>query len=254
MGDRSTASGPLTLAEVETEVYRVGYAPDPFAWTPWEYANDGRFDGRWDDPNGMYRTLYVGATLLGCLLEVLADFRPDLGLAGELAAINDDEGHDRDYPTAAAGSVAPSWLTPRRTGTAQLVGEFVDVRAPLTLATLRTRFGALAAEMGLPDLDAAAIKLSEPRSLTQAISTWFYTTISPPVAGVCFGSRLADTVAMWAVFEYPGDDAAGSVALTQQRTRALAHDDPDLVEAFRIHGLHWAPEPPVLQQIYVARA
>lgn len=43
-------------------VYRVGYQPDPWAWTPWEYAGaDGRFHGRWDDPDGTWRTLYLGA-------------------------------------------------------------------------------------------------------------------------------------------------------------------------------------------------
>jgi hypothetical protein len=44
-------------------MHRVGYQPDPWAWTPWEYAgDDGRFHGRWDDPHGTWRTLYLGAS------------------------------------------------------------------------------------------------------------------------------------------------------------------------------------------------
>ena len=91
---RDSPAGPLDLQTVEVAVFRVGYAPDPFAWTPWQYANDGRFDGRWDDPDGTYRTLYVADRLLGCLLEVLADFRPDLELLTALDAIVDDDGSD----------------------------------------------------------------------------------------------------------------------------------------------------------------
>jgi hypothetical protein len=35
--------------------------PEPWAWTPWQYATDGRFTGRWDDPD-VARTLCVGDT------------------------------------------------------------------------------------------------------------------------------------------------------------------------------------------------
>ena len=29
-------------------IYRVGYKPDPWQWTPWEFAGEhGRFTGRW---------------------------------------------------------------------------------------------------------------------------------------------------------------------------------------------------------------
>lgn len=31
-----------------------------------------RFTGRWDDPDGIWRTLYVGASRLVCCLEMLA--------------------------------------------------------------------------------------------------------------------------------------------------------------------------------------
>jgi len=38
--------------------WRVGHAPTPWRFTDWSYAGgDGRFDGRWDDPDGSYRVL-----------------------------------------------------------------------------------------------------------------------------------------------------------------------------------------------------
>lgn len=67
-------------------IHRVGYAPNPWAWTPWQYAEDGRFNGRWDDPDGNWRTLYVGASRLACYLEVLAFARADPRLALNLHA------------------------------------------------------------------------------------------------------------------------------------------------------------------------
>ena len=39
----------------------VEYIPEPWAWTPWQYATDGRFTGRWNDPD-VARTLCVGDT------------------------------------------------------------------------------------------------------------------------------------------------------------------------------------------------
>lgn len=100
-------------------VYRIGYQPDPFAWTPWQYASGGRFESRWDDRDRRFRTLYVADRLLGCLLEVLADFRPDLTV---LAGLNDIDGDDDDqYPTAAQGRCRPAGCGPDR-------GSGTDVR------------------------------------------------------------------------------------------------------------------------------
>lgn len=94
------------LLEVEFDpgrVWRVGYRPDPWAWTPWQYANGGRFDGRWDDPAGEFRTVYAGASLVGCLLEVLAPLRPEPGFSALLDAVEEDPVDADEYPTGEAG-------------------------------------------------------------------------------------------------------------------------------------------------------
>ena len=66
--------GPqLTVVDAAEQVWRVGFKPEPWAWSGWEWAGaDGRFHGRWDDRQGNFRTIYAGSTLLACLLEVLA--------------------------------------------------------------------------------------------------------------------------------------------------------------------------------------
>jgi hypothetical protein len=58
--------------------------------TPWQFAEDGRFNGRWDDPNGVWRSHYVGESRLACYLEVLARFRIDASLQSDLAEIDED--------------------------------------------------------------------------------------------------------------------------------------------------------------------
>src|SRR6516165_1425811 len=52
-----TSYGSLIYSPLQAiPIHRVGYRPDPWAWTPWEYAGaDGCFHGRWDDPNGTWR-------------------------------------------------------------------------------------------------------------------------------------------------------------------------------------------------------
>lgn len=110
LSELQTPSGALHYQSVsDVAVYRVGYLPEPWNWTPWEYADNGRFDGRWDDPEGVWRTLYVGSSPLACYLEVLARFRPDPSLAADLAAIGEDE----EYPTLAAGELPMSWCDGR---------------------------------------------------------------------------------------------------------------------------------------------
>ena len=72
-----TPSGDLhTVRRHQVPVHRVGFAPAPWNWTPWEYAGtDGCFHGRWDDPHGTWRSLYTGFSAPACYLEVLAPFR-----------------------------------------------------------------------------------------------------------------------------------------------------------------------------------
>jgi len=48
---------------------------------------DGTFGSRFDDPEATYRVLYASSHRLGCYLETLARFSPDLSLFAELAQI-----------------------------------------------------------------------------------------------------------------------------------------------------------------------
>ena len=217
-------------------VWRVGYKPDPWVWADWRWATDGRFPGRWDDHDGNFRTVYVGATLLACLLEVLADFRPDPDLAEDLAEIEVDAVDEELYPTVPAGRIDPAWLDPRLVGQAQLTGEFCWVTTSESLAALRPRFVAAALRAGLRDFDAAALKDSRPRELTQSVSTYLYAETS--LDGIRFASRHGDDLDLWAVFERT--DSPISPCLAGATTTGLNADHPVLLRAFEMLGLVWA--------------
>src|ERR1051325_5043371 len=67
---------------------RIGRRPDPWQYPDWSKANpDGTFGNRFDDPEGRFRVLYACSARLGCFLETLARFRPDLALYAELQEI-----------------------------------------------------------------------------------------------------------------------------------------------------------------------
>ena len=222
-------------------MYRVGYAPEPWAWTPWQFADDGRFIGRWDDPDGRWRSLYVGQSQLVCFLEVLAVFRPDGRVAEDLAGIEEDPEDARDYPSAPPGALDRRWLESRRLGTAALHGWYAQPGEKESLPTLRSRFLALATHHQLPDVDASAIRTAEPRAFTQAIAAWLYQQTGPdgrPLAGVAFESRHGDGLSLWALFEQP-DDGDVSGFLRSTVAHHIAPDDPSLLQAMALHRIAW---------------
>ncbi len=95
----------------------------------------------------------------------------------------------------------------------------------------------MAIHHGLSDVDAAAIRLAEPRAFTQAIAAWLYEQNGPqdqPLAGVRFESRHGDGLLLWAIFERP-DDGPFSPPLVNVGEAHIDPNDADLIEAMRIH-------------------
>lgn len=220
----------------ERTIWRVGYKPDPWAWVGWEWATDGRFHGRWDDHNGNFRTVYGASTLLACLLELLADFRPDPQVAQVLDDIVEDPGDAAMHPTVAGGDVHPTWLEPRVAGSGLLSGQFCAVTASATLATLHPQFVGLALTLGLKDFDAAALKDGRARKLTQAVATHLYA--STTLDGIRFTSRHGDDLTLWAIFERAGDPEISRCVTPRDRVE-LTYDHPDVVSALHLLGLRW---------------
>lgn len=107
----------------------LGRKPTPWAWSGWEWATDGRFSGRWDDPEGNFRSVYAGSSLLGCLLEVLACLRADPRLVADLGEIVEDDEDKVLHPSLESGTVPLEWLDRRTAASAVATGKFCAVTA-----------------------------------------------------------------------------------------------------------------------------
>lgn len=229
-------------------VWRVGHAPDPWAWTPWEYAGDhGLFDGRWDDQEGKFRTLYTAQTLVGCFLEVLARLRPDQRMAAELTAIVDDDGTAALFPTAAAGTVGYEWLEDRVWARGTQTGEYCFITHSDSVAYLAAD-GAFAAH-GIPAAEIGTDLLKDPsrRVLTRTIARAIYDLRTGDglarFDGIEFRSRHGDDLRMWALFERSADgDHDRPTHITPDVQGTITPDNDDLRQAFDTLGLRWHPQ------------
>lgn len=235
------AAPELQLVEAGgATVWRVGRAPDPWAWIDPRYAGNAR----WDDPDVAFRTTYAADSAFGCFVELLAYSRPDVNEDGSdmLKGIVEDPQDAAEFPTPPAGSIERHWVTGRMLGEAMLDGAYVDVRSSATIAALRPQYVRLALSLGFDDFDAAALKRAYPRELTHRLTVDFYALTRedgvPIAEGVRFGSRHGDDLALWAIFERPGDDPA-SRHLHQISSRIVDTDDVNLIQAMDLHGLTW---------------
>ncbi|MFB8369757.1 RES domain-containing protein [Pseudarthrobacter sp. NPDC055928] len=229
----------LAIIPAAGTVWRIGFRPEPWAWSGWEWATDGRFPGRWDDLHGNFRTVYAGSSLKACLLEVLAGFRRDARLAAELDEIVEDDEDQALHPTIPPGEVPREWLEPRAATRAELSGHYCAVTASQTIAALYPNFIAIALSLGLADFDAAALKDARPRQLTQGVAAWLYETTT--VDGVTFNSRHGDELRLWAIFERPGNPPI-SPKLDRTQVVDLHYDAAAIKEAFEILKLKWQEE------------
>jgi hypothetical protein len=236
-----TDHGPVQCTTLDGEdVHHVGYKPDPWSWAPWEFAEAGRFAGRWDDPAGHWRAVYVGASAVACYLEVLAAFRPDPTLQADMGAI---ESEDDEHPTIEPGYLPHDWCDPRLHCSGQLSGCFALPSHHETLPTLRDKFLEAAIDAGFADFDASTVRESK-RELTQSISAWIYEIVGSGgdrINGIEYLSRHGDTFTLWAIYERGTDDSPPEVTAGQNPS-LISPDDEALLEAMRIHRIAWLPQ------------
>ncbi|UAJ81757.1 RES family NAD+ phosphorylase (plasmid) [Leifsonia sp. ZF2019] len=226
-------------------VWRVGFEPDMWAWTPWQFATDeGLFNGRWDDQLGQFRTLYTSDSLLGCFLELLSKLQPSSTVEAALDDFDDDDGSVGKHPEGGRGEVGLRWLEDRLFGDAEQYGRYCFITHSDSLAALKAGYRFDRHDIAPADVDSAMLKDARDRDLTRSIAHWIYDLRDADrnefVDGIEFRSRHGDEIRMWAVFER-ADDAQGSRQIDPQGTpQRVAPDTVELLEAFDRLGLHWA--------------
>lgn len=212
------------------KLFRIARSNDAWEWVDWVFARDsGRFDGRFDDPERQYRMLYAGTTLRGCLLEVLAHFRPDPAIEPEMADIIDDP---EDTPATLAGHIGHEWARDRQIGTARATAHTCVVADSKTIAWLRTT-------LQVGTLDAAALKDAGARDLTQKVSRLLYEKTNAPALE--YRSRHGEEEKLWAIYER--DEGALPDCLSRCETLPFEPIHPDVLDVFELYGLTWkAPD------------
>lgn len=224
----SSDTASLEFRAPAQPLHRIGRWPDPWQPPDWAHAHsDGTFGNRFDDPQAYYRVIYASNQRLGCFLETLARFRPDLTLLAEFAAI---EGDDDFTPL---GTVPQSWLPTRLIGSAEAHGQYADIYAAEWIALLRRELASTAVALGLSEIDAATLQAGRPRQLTQQASLVVF---RHGFDGIFYRSRYGHSIDNWASFE--------PFSLRNTTAAAITPDDPDLHSALRIHGLTMTPMPP----------
>lgn len=218
----------LAATRPQGHVYRVGRAPDAWAWPPWEYASeDGTFGNRYDDPRGEYRVLYACSQRVGAFIETLARYRTDPSLVAAYEEIVVDPEDADGFPTIPPGVVPPDWCVTRRIGTARHPGPFADVGHSTSLAHLRIALASRLVHFGLDDLDSGDLRQRAPHAFTQELSRYIFehgnTEDGESLLGIRYLSRLGDDIVNWAIFE--GSEPYDTVSAD------ITRDDPDLVAA-----------------------
>jgi hypothetical protein len=238
--DTSSPASTIVARDEPGTVWRVGYGPEPWAWTDWVHATNGHFDSRWDALDGAYRTIYAGSTLFTCLVEVLARFRVDTVMAAQMGDIIEDEADRALHATAPAGVVDPAWFAVRRAGQATLHGTYCDVTQSKTISTLRPDFIRDARKAGLDDFDASALQNSQPRELTQQVGRAIYRMSdsegNPSFDGIHFRSRHGNELELWAIFER-SDDGSHSSRLEHIEVEYLDMRSSAVQSALALHKL-----------------
>ena len=220
-------------------VWRVGFAPDPWEWSDWKFAqDDGRFGGRWDDQLSQFRTTYTAESLFACLVELLAKLSPSPGLDEIIMAIDDPDHQASIYAEYPAGTIDFSWFDKRRAGKASLHGRFCYATHSRSIAALRPHFRLTDYGFGGVDFDAALLKDSEVRSSTRSIARWLYEQRDLAdginlVDGIEFRSRHGDDLRAWAVFER-ADDGTVSPHFSNIEAIELTPETPSIQQALEL--------------------
>jgi RES domain len=213
---------PRTTARRDQVVFRVGAVRPIWALRP---TRPPSAPGRYDDAMLRAQVRYGASTRLGAIIEVLAQFLPDLTiptLAGE-----------GDIPTLTPGIVPKAWFSNQWVGRAEVTGRFVDLGKAETLACLRPLVDPLLRLHGARTLDASVIRGAAPRVATQAIAAICLDERTPAGGhrydGIKYLSRWGDDVTCWGVFDH--------VRAVNPRSTPLSSDDRDVDEALEILGL-----------------
>jgi hypothetical protein len=213
---------PIQLADTPiAPLYRIGHAPDPFAFPPRAFLGGGRYD----HPDAEFITLYAAEQRRGAFMETLEAFRPSIA---DLAVARALSPGDADDVAPMAGVIPTSYFRKMLIHLhVPAGGWWLDHRVPATHQALR---GLLAHELdplGYRGRFVWGDLLSHDHRLTQAIAIWAY---DEEFDGIVYRSCHDAALDCWALFDRARFSQFGSPL-------KIARDDPDLLSVAELFGL-----------------
>jgi hypothetical protein len=201
----------------------VGKTSDAWLRKPPSRGSDPTLN-RYDDPLGIYHTVYAASTAYGAYMETLAPLRPAPTIDLAASVLVNEPGLRGTPP---AGLVTNS-VERRHIGKAQLNGLYVDIGASESIAYLRHRLADRFAALGVVEFDLSALTTAR-REVTMEISRFVFELEHREQRrfdGIRYPSRLGRNILCWAIFE---DDQPACI--TKKQSQPVNATDPELVEA-----------------------
>ncbi len=220
----------LCYPRSQQTIFRVGRVGATWLYPNWDYASNGRFNGRWDDPNGSYRVRYGALEPEGALVEAQQRYRADKDIVAEQLEI-EGEGE-------LVRPVLPlSWLDEHELGVAQVVLEEIDLLdltsgAGMAAAEPAVRAAQRASGRPFESYDATALMLVD-RAFTQHLGRYVY---EKDFAGIVYLSRFSPDRRCIALFEERH-------TLSLESARRIRPSEDAFREACRIHTIELAGGP-----------
>jgi hypothetical protein len=239
--DLTHTSLPKLLTLKNAQIYRVGKLKD--AWSrrsSWREPSASRYD----DPLGLYQTIYATSLRYDAYLAVLADFRP--GPNADIAAkITRNAEFEEADAEALPQMAVTQWIAGRFLGQGSLTGTFVDLTDQQSVDFLFGRPGLkeLFKQHDISERDADTLTHA-PRKVTMEISrtvSELEYRIGKRFDGIFYRSRLGGGINRWAIFDKNGTLSA----VTPKRSKQIDPSDPDLRRALEEYDIDTAPATPV---------
>jgi hypothetical protein len=216
------------VAALPDKVYRVSKFPDA-----WKRKQPDRglspSTARYDDPLGLYGTLYAASTLYDAYVAALATFRPRLGFDLTSSIEENDPGL---AGTPRSSEAVKKWISRHYIGEATLDGLFIDLTDERTIGLLCKRLPKTRVDVERLTVDYVR---KAPRNITMEISRYTYEyeiRSGLHYDGVSYGSRLFDgRIRRWAVYDDPG------LVLKEKSSRPIDLNDPELLRALQDCGI-----------------
>jgi len=242
----------LELAPPPAKIYRVAKYED--AWTRRAPSRgDSPPACRYDDPLGIYRTIYAASTRYEAFLVALAELRP--GPNADLSGIIDDNDPDPSSipPSQRFGPgqavMVPraqrvdsvrieNWITKRYIGEGTPTGNFADLTSERSTTFLRGRLAKRFEIYGITEFDPDSLTYAA-REVTMEISRCISEIElrgGDRIDGLSYRSRLGDGIRRWALFAKESEPLYALEEKSKSSAR-IDIDDPDLLRALDDCGL-----------------